>query len=412
MTREGGVVWTGPKGGADRPFDDVWRELEARHAWKIQVTAYDNPAPAVSRMPYLWSDYDNRHAVAFRERYHLEELLEGSEDDWEAVLRLRHWVFNNMVNHTNASLPGLEPFSTIDPFALLSACRVGGTFWCSHFAMVFVAAATSMGFVARKLSVDCEHTADEKGCHHGVVDVWVSKFRKWVHLDPNYDHHMEHRGVPLSTEEIGQRWQRHRGEGVQPVVGPQRRPVPRVRRGKPGEPEACACFWHLIECRNDVFRRDGRGSKSMSVLLVDEARKAQRWTQGTPPNTFEKRGYADGTLLITEDPADAYPDADASWMDLLPPHKMPYYCRVQLATPFAPFFSHYQVSVDGGPPERMEGIEYPWRLHPGACSIEVRTVDVAGRRGPAYGMRLDISEDAAATPQWPRPAERREDAKA
>ncbi len=387
----------------ERPFDEVLSELEKRHAWKIRIAEDNNPEPAMSRMPYCWSDYDNRHAAAFRERYHLEELLEDVEDDWQAVLLLRHWVFNNMINHTNASLPGVEPFSTLDPTALLTACSVGGTFWCSHFSMVLVAALTSMGFVARKLSIDCEHTADEKGTHHGVVDVWVSKFRKWVHLDPNYDHHFERDGIPLSTEEIAQSWQKNRGEDIQPVIGPKCRPVPRARKGKTGEPEACAYFWHLAECRNDVFRRDGRGSKCMAVMLVDEERKKQRWYQGTPPNTFVKRGYSDGTIQFTEDPAEAYPDVDAAWMNLEQPHKMPYYCRVQLTTPCAPFFSHYEISVDGEPFQRIEGIEYPWRLHPGPCSIEARTVDVAGHRGPVYSIRLDISEDDSATPQWPWP---------
>ncbi|MFO7898990.1 MAG: hypothetical protein R6V58_08010 [Planctomycetota bacterium] len=400
------------RAGAPRPFDDVWRELERRHAWKIRVADYDNPAPAVSRMPFCWSDYDNRRAAAFRERYRLLELIEDAADDWEAVLRLRHWTFVNLINHTQAALPGLEPFTTLDPFALVGASHAGGTFWCSHFAMVLVAAATACGFVARKLSVDCEHTADEKGTHHGVVDVWVNRFRKWVHLDPNYDHHFELDGVPLNAEEIGRRWQTHRGEGLQPVIGPNRRPVDRARKGKPEDHEARTYFWHLIECRNDVFRRDGRGSKSMGVMLVDEARKKQRWYQGTPPDTFEKRGYADGTMLITEDPADAYPDVDAARMELLPPHKMPYYCRVQLSTPCAPFFSHYQVSVDGGPPERIEGIEYPWRLHPGSCSIEARTVDVAGHRGPAHRIRLDVSENPAATPQWPWPVDDKKEERA
>lgn len=384
-----------------RPFDNVWCELEQRHAWRIRLAACDNPRPAVSRMPFCWSDYDNRHAVSFRERFRLPDVVAGARDDWEAALRLRHWTFVNMVNDTDASLPFREPFTTLDPAALVGASHAGGTFWCSYFSMVFVAAATSMSLAARKLSIDCEHTAAEKGAHHGVVEVWINALRKWVHLDPNYDHHYVLDGVPLNAEEICQLWQRRRGEGLQALVGPERRPVPRGRAGKRGEAEACGCFWHLIECRNDIFRRDGRGSRSLAVMLVDDARKKQRWYQGTPPNTFEKRQYSDGTLLITEEPADAYPDLDAAWMEVLPPHKMPYYCRVRFTTPCAPFFSHYEVSVDGGPPERVEGVEYPWRLHPGVCSIEARTVNVAGWRGPAYRLALEIAEDPAAVPQWP-----------
>jgi hypothetical protein len=384
-----------------RQFEDVWSELERRHAWRIEIVGCENPEPAVSRMPFCWSDYDNRDAARFRELYRLEELVDGAADDFEALLRLRHWVFVNMVNDTEACLPFRETFSALDPFALVNASHAGGTFWCSYFSMALVAAAGSLGLAARKLSIDTEHTSEEKGAHHGVVDVWADSLSKWVMLDPNYDHHYELDGVPLNAEEVGRLWQEKRGEGLSAVVGPDRRPVPRARAARPGEPEACGCFWHSIEIRNDVFRRDGRGSKSPAVLLVDDARKKLRWYQGTPPNTFEKSGYADGRLILAEEIADAYPDLDAAWMHLLPPHKMPYYCRVQLSTPCAPFFSHYEVSVDGSAPERLEGVEYPWRLHPGECSIEVRTVSVAGRRGPAYGMRLEVSENSKAAPQWP-----------
>ncbi len=385
-----------------RPFDEVWQEIEARHGWKIEISQYDNPEPAVSRYPFIWSDYDNRRAAEFREKYRLDQILEGAEDDWDAALRIRHWVFTHMINDTHSSFPGgVEPFSKLDPFALLEASRVGGTFWCSYFSMVMVAAGTACGLPVRKQSIDCEHMPDEKGTHHGVVDVWVDRFRKWVHMDPNYDHHFEYEGVPMSTEEVGKRWQTARGEGIQPVTGIERRPMDRARKGKPEDHESRTLFWHLIECRNDVFRLDGRGSKALSVLLVDEARKKQRWTQGTPPNSFEKIGYSDGTMMITEDYADAYPDVNAAFFKINPPHKIPYYCRVRLDTPMAPFFSHYEIRVDGGEPERLDGLEYPWRLHTGTCRFEARTVNVAGRRGPAYSMELNVEHDKTAKPTWP-----------
>ncbi|MCX7804444.1 MAG: transglutaminase-like domain-containing protein [Planctomycetota bacterium] len=384
-----------------RPFEEAWRELERRHAWKIRVVECLNPKPAVSRFAFVWSDYDNRHAAAFRERHRLHDVVAGARDDWEALLRLRHWTFVNMINDTDACLHAYGPFYSMDPAALVAASHSGGTFWCTYFSTVFIAAATSMGLPARKVAIDCEHTAAEKSTQHGVADVWVNTFRKWVHMDPNYDHHYELDGVPLSTEETGRLWQEKRGSGLDPRVGPERRPVPRARRGKAGEPEACACFWHLIECRNDVFCRDGRGSKSPAVMLVDDARKRQRWYEGSPPDTSEKKRYSSGTLMITEDPADAYPDLDAAYLEIFPPHKMPYYCRVRLTTPLSPYFSHYEISEDGGPPMRFEGMEYPWRLHPGHCSLEVRTVSVAGWRGAPYRMRLEIAEDRAAVPLWP-----------
>ncbi|HOX08957.1 MAG TPA: hypothetical protein PK280_21355, partial [Planctomycetota bacterium] len=118
-----------PAGGGTRPFDEVWREVEGRHGWRVQVVECANPAPAVSRMPFVWSDYDSRHAVAFRERHRLAELVAGARDDWEALLRLRHWTFVNMINGSEASLPLPEAFSALDPAALVAASHAGGTFW-------------------------------------------------------------------------------------------------------------------------------------------------------------------------------------------------------------------------------------------------------------------------------------------
>lgn len=378
-----------------RPFDNVWLELERRHGWRVEVAAYDNPRPAVSRMPFCFQDFDNRFAAEFRVRNRLDEVVAGAKSEWDAILKLRHWVFVQLVNGTDPAVPGLEPAT------LLAASRSGGTFFCTHFATVFVAAAAALGIPARKLAVDGEHLPTEASNMHGVADVWVNELRKWVCVDPNYDHHYELDGVPLNAEEVGRRWQTHRGEGIVARVGPENRAVPRARTGIAGKPEACALFWHLIECRNDVFRRDGRGGKPPVVLPLDEARKRQRWYQGKPPKTFEHKRYASGTFLFTEELADAYPDLDAAHFEILPPHKMPYYGRVQFYTPCAPYFSHYEVRVDDGTPERIEGMEYPWRLHPGRCRFEVRTVSVMGRQGPAYSMALEITEDAARQPGWP-----------
>jgi hypothetical protein len=136
-------------------------------------------------------------------------------------------------------------------------------------------------------------------------------------------------------------------------------------------------------------------------MPVDEARKKRRWFQGTPPNAFEKRGYADGTLMCTEDLPDAYPDLDAAILDVRNPHKMPYYCRVGISTPCSPFFSHYEVRVDDGAPERMEGIEYPWRLHAGTCTFEARTVSLGGWRGPAYRIAVHVGTNKQRKPAWP-----------
>ncbi|MBA3708517.1 MAG: hypothetical protein H0W83_06835 [Planctomycetes bacterium] len=376
-----------------RVFEPVWAELERRHAWRILEDGVDNRKAAVAKLPYAWQDFDNRRAAAFRERHHLDALVAGAADDWEALQRLRNWAFTNIRN-------GSPSFDIADLSLTVDASQAGATWWCTFFAYAFVAAATAMGYTARHLGVDSDHAIDEPSTHHGVADVWVGSLRKWVMMDVNYDAHHELDGIPLSAEEIGKRWQSHRGAGVRAFIGPKRREVPRANgETKAGEPEACGFFWHYIDCDNDIFH--ARFHTNPVIFPVDEARRAAVWYQGPASSGKRHNRYADGTFLTTERIADAYPDIDCVELELQKPGKMPYYTPIRLWTSAAPNFSHHVIRLDGGAPMRFDGIEYPWRLEPGRRSIEVRVVNKAGHEGYAARIAVRIEEDLARPAQWP-----------
>lgn len=79
-----------------RVFEETWRALEKNLAWKVTELEVHNPEIGLAKLPYAWQDYDNRRAAEFRERHRLAEVVAGAADDWEAILRLRHWTFTHV----------------------------------------------------------------------------------------------------------------------------------------------------------------------------------------------------------------------------------------------------------------------------------------------------------------------------
>lgn len=378
-----------------RVFETVWAELERRHAWRITEEEVHNPAIAFAHVPYAWQDFDNRHAAAFREKHGLMELIAGAADDWEAILRLRHWAFMNVRDGMPSWPLGQAPAQIVD------SSLQGATFYCTYFAYVFAAAAAACGFPARHLGIDVLRGPDEPGAHHGVADVWVNKFRKWVHLDPNYDHHYELDGVPLNAEEMGQAWRRNQGRGIVGLVGPGRHESERPRAGIAGKHESACFYWHYIDTLNAPFLRTNLAWPDPVVFLVDEERRRNVWLQGQPPNTYPHGRYQNGTFLTTERVADAYPDLNCTHFDVMEPGKVPNLARVVFGPTCVPNFSHYVARVDGGAPQVIRGIEFPWQLRAGANRVEFRAVNLAGHEGPPSRLALRVERESGKTPGWP-----------
>jgi hypothetical protein len=371
-----------------RPFEAVWTALERRHAWRISIDRIDSRKAAIAKLPYAWADMDNRRAAAFRARHRLDDVVAGSADDWQALLRLRNWAFFCIRN-------GDPSFGIEDLTTAVDASLSGATFWCTFYAYTFVAAATSMGYTARHLGIDSDRADGAPGTHHGVCDVWVDSLRKWVVLDPHYDSHHELDGVPLNAEEIGRRWHTHRGAGIRTFIGPDRREVPRVRRM---EIEARGYFWHYIDADNDVFHR--RFHANPVIFPVDEARKSRVWYQGPVDSPQRHQRYGDGTFMATERIADAYPELNCVELDLQPLGRVPYCTPIRLWTSAAPNFSHHAIRLDGGESIRFDGMEFPWRLTPGSRSIDVRVVNRAGHEGPPARLAVRIEDDPSRAAEW------------
>ena len=138
-------------GHAQRVFEGTWEALEERHGWRISERRVKNPEILLTTLPFAWQDWDNRRAATFREQFGLEKVVAGAADDWEAVLLLRHWAVTQVPF-------GTPSFSTDDPTAIVHSALAGASYYCTHLAYTFVAAASSLGCPER-LPAPAEMTA-------------------------------------------------------------------------------------------------------------------------------------------------------------------------------------------------------------------------------------------------------------
>jgi hypothetical protein len=172
------------------------------------VLPVENPRYCGNELFRAFENYYSPRISQLRSRYGLDAVVAGESDEWKRILLLRHWIKLHIA---------------IDN-AILDAALKGGKFHCTHFSIVQHAVLNSFGYVTRRLG--CGPGLKDDGGHHGVNEVWVNEFSKWVLIDAKYDAHFEKDGVPLSALEIRDEVWRDGAKSVVCVVGPDRKPIP------------------------------------------------------------------------------------------------------------------------------------------------------------------------------------------
>ncbi len=164
-----------------------------------------------------FADPSDPRSVQFREDYRLDELTStGSEMD--KLLRLAEWTYGNFY------MFGRPSVQTENASEILSACERGHTFYCAHYAIVFCAAATALGWVARPISVR-RAEEDYRLSNHNIVEVWSREKGRWICFEPTYGGCVAIDGEPVSAYEAARQWFKREGDGLQIVLGPRRQAV-------------------------------------------------------------------------------------------------------------------------------------------------------------------------------------------
>ncbi len=247
------------------------------------IQATENPRYCGNEMFRAFENLYSPRVRRLREKYDLDTVVAGETDEWKRILLLRHWIKSTM------AIDNRNPTRTRgDTFAILDAALDGGKFHCTHFSIVQHAVLNSYGYVTRRLG--CGPGRKNDGGHHGVNEVWVNKFSKWVLIDAKYDVHFEKDGVPLSALEIRDEVWLDGARSVVRVVGPDRRPMtPNPETGR-WETRPDTYRWCSWETSTNRFTSFPAKPTSTLIMLEDDIFKnhvwyrdgKRHWAYGTP----------------------------------------------------------------------------------------------------------------------------------
>jgi len=271
--------------GSDNPVRDgsevslfgAKNEVSADEDGRFVVLPVENPHYRGNELFRAFENYYSPRVRELRNRYGLDAVVAGETHEWKRILLLRHWIKSSI------AIDNENPTKTRgDTFAILDAALRGGKFHCAHFSIVQHAVLNSFGYVTRRLG--CGPGLKDDGGHHGVNEVWVNKFSKWVLIDAKYDVHFEKNKVPLSALEIRDEVWRYGAQSVVGVIGPDRRPMaPDPETGK-WETRPDTYRWCSWENSTNRFTTFPATSTSTLIMLQDEIFKKNTWYRDDKPH--------------------------------------------------------------------------------------------------------------------------------
>lgn len=321
-----------------------------------------------------FEDYYHPRLKRLREEYQLERVVEGEENEFRRILKLRHWV------HSRWPIDNDQTFSG-DAFAILEKAKTGCGFHCEHSMTVQHAVLSCMGYVSRYVLVDRNHEDHGRSLHHGVNEVWSNDHAKWVLLDAKYDIHFERDGVPLSALELHEAVRKDGGKGIVLVRGVERQEVPMAPRTDPQPHEATidSYWWVCWPLRQNPFTQPHFASRERLVILDNEAFRKTTWYRGPAENLKKHWAYAAGAFIPTTD------RTQIEWTPGVPELRVrrtaPGTLEVEIRSA-TPNLDAYLVQRNGGEPRRCEDGRLLWRLEPGHNTLQVKTRNLFGIDGP------------------------------
>ena len=166
---------------------------------------------------FQFQDPRAEECLRLRQEYRLDSLV-ATGDELDRLLRLSEWSYGRFF------LFGKPSMQTENALEILHACEGGHMFYCAHYAIVFCAAATALGWIARPISV---RRAEEnyRLSNHNIVEVWLKERRKWACFEPTYGGMVAVDGEPVSAYEAARQMFTREGEGLQVILGPRRQAI-------------------------------------------------------------------------------------------------------------------------------------------------------------------------------------------
>ncbi len=325
---------------------------------------------------FRFDGFENPKLKELRERYKLESVIAPGKDEFEQQVLLLDWV------HKQFKKFGRPTCEAKGALEILKAIEEGHTFFCSHYAKVFVSAAASLGWVDRELALRRHQgTAQGGSTEHSTTEIWSNQHRKWVMMDPTANMHIQKNGVPLNAAEIRLEWFYRQGKNLVFVVGKEQKryrkadlPIFLARFAGFGDltvPADELDKYGFIGYIPNTNLMDEREDYGKMFIAQDELCVGTRWhTRQIPANPLVDPYFPVGQAALS-----LLPDGD----------KIVVKCKT-----LTPNFKEYQARVDEGN-WGQQGEEIAWKLHGGVNRLSVRTVNGFGVQGPV--SIVEVSAD-------------------
>jgi hypothetical protein len=316
---------------------------------------------------FRFDSFGNPKLAELRERYRLDAVVGPGRDEFERQVLLLDWVHHRFKKFGR---PSCQAKGALE---ILQAIDEGHTFFCAHYAHVFVSTAASLGWIDRELALRRHRDPPEGGSsEHSVTEIWSNPYRKWIMMDPTANMHIEKAGIPLNAYEIRQEWFYRGGRDLVFVIGKGRK---KYRKSDlPIFLGRFEGFGDLTVPANELDKygfigyipntdlMDAGLDYGQMFIVKDELCEGTRWHQRIAP----------------PDPAvDPYFPIHQAAIRLVPERDR---LRVVLRT-LTPNFRTFQARIDGGDWQSV-GESFPWSLRPGDNRLEVRAVNQFGIEGP------------------------------
>ena len=336
-------------------------------SWGRLLVADSRPIPR-SSFPFGYQAPTARTRM-LRERWHLDDLLYGEEDDLSRLRCLAEWVRDQWTDGWNRDWKALRLSPPWDGALILElAAHDLSQGMCTHYSTAFVHACASLGIPARHVI----HKA------HCTSEVWSDYWGKWIWFDVGGDmndrtravYHVEREGVPLSALEARSAWQEGELDGVR-LVGRKAREVFRLEQRldlldhfcivlrndqmtslNPGEPEHGVMTYHYD---GYLWWRDAR-MPPLPWFSLSSNREADFYWTLNRTRIHLQRTEREGVLSV----------------------------QLESCTPH---LQAYQVRLNGGEWEESPA-EREWQLQRGENLLEARSVSAFGLPGPATWAKV------------------------
>jgi len=366
--------------------------------------------------PHLFEHEDPmvEELQAFRRNYRLDEVVKGSRNEMESILRLRNWAASRWQWYLpDADQPAVIAWSADSILTPDDTGEIGG--FCLYFAVVFAQACQSFGIPARIATINYSVWGG-----HEVAEVWSREYNKWFMVDPQFDSTFvnSETGEPLSVLELHHifretyypggeiidrdTWTFEERDRRSHQVDPMEIPIRFQTDGYAlsGQIDNDYVWWRVTEDAPAPGYAGGYGFFNTAYVRwiprsnwlsqpypmpVSHGRTHWgwdgylAWTDEQTPRTQEHRHF----LQKESELYDRLFTVDYSAQPLEEGA-----VRVHLATD-SPGFSHFELVDATGSRSTTRSASFRWELARGVNRLEMRSVDVLGNRGPASELTVN-----------------------